>query len=72
MRALLGILLGLLVVYAFGALIVWDFDPGNWGWFWRMWCIGWCIPWCIMFFNIGYDADAAARVRYARKTGARL
>ena len=45
MRILIGVVIGLMIVYFTGTLVAWDFNPGNWSAFWRFWCVCWAIIW---------------------------
>lgn len=44
-RAFLGMLAGVAVCYFFGVVVAWDFNPGHWGTFLRIWCALWAIVW---------------------------
>jgi hypothetical protein len=45
MKPWIGAGFGLLIVYLFGALIAWDWNPGDWHLLWRLWCAAWGIIW---------------------------
>jgi hypothetical protein len=42
-RYLIGFIIGALIAYLIGATVAWDISPGEWGFFWRFWCLLWVI-----------------------------
>lgn len=59
--------LSLIFVYLVTALLAWDLDPGNWGWFLRLWAIAWAVPWGVIGFVWGIAVDDDRRVDRAIK-----
>ena len=53
LRMILGVLVGVLVCYLFGALLAWDVNPGHWGYILRLWCVCWAVVWGLCGAIIG-------------------
>ena len=67
MRAIIGALIGLAIVYLSTAALAWDFNPGTWGGFLRFWAICWAVVWGSGGLLIGSDKDVDAKVAQQRE-----
>jgi uncharacterized membrane protein len=54
-RGILGALVGIAITYLCGAAVAWSFNPGEWGGFWRLWCLAWAIFWAIVVAKMFYE-----------------
>jgi uncharacterized membrane protein len=54
-RGILGAIVGIALTYLCGAVVAWSFNPGEWGGFWRLWCLAWAIFWAIVVAKMFYE-----------------
>jgi hypothetical protein len=57
MFKLISVIIALIIVYLATAVLAWDLDPGNWGWFLRLWAMGWAVPWSLSALVCGNAID---------------
>ncbi len=61
MLKLLGLVTGFLIAYLFTALVCWEINPADWGWFGRVWALCWGIGWGTVFMLVGQMIDVHNR-----------
>jgi len=59
MRIFLGVLIGVVITYILGAIIAWDYNPGEWNGLWRFLCVCFAIFWGVIGGMIGNDYKPA-------------
>jgi hypothetical protein len=69
-RGIIGAIVGIGFVYLCGALVAWDFNPGEWGGFWRLWCLCWAVLWAIIGAKFVYDVFTPKRRRISSRSDA--
>lgn len=67
MRALIGVIMAVALVWLVGSIVAWDINPGNWNGAWRFICIVFLIGWAAFFGVAGAALDSAAKDEKRRK-----
>lgn len=50
---IIGALTGVAVTYICGAVVAWDFNPGNWSGLWRFLCVVFALFWSMFGASLG-------------------
>ncbi len=64
-RVVIGMIVGVLFTYVFGALVAWNRNPGEWHFLWRLWCIGWAFFWGVVGASFFYEVFTKSTIRHS-------